>query len=761
MGYIFGGNSGITAEELQRKRDIVRAIQQKNSIARNVPEGINDLADGVISAILQGQDRAGQKAFDAKFSPVASALLGGGTKPVQSKTPVAEALTKPGTGQKAEIVDYIKTAASKRGISPDVAVRVAASEGLNADPNEAWQSNFVKNGKRERSYGPFQLYVDGGLGNEFMKTTGLDPRDGSTWKQQVDFALDQAAKGGWGPWYGAKRIGLDNWAGINRGGGTQAVAQALNIQPASAPPPGMMENGQPAPMGTAMTGFPPQQPPMAPPNVQPASATPPAAPAPAPMTAYQRMMQQGIAKGEAGGLQGPVGRQQMASVMGQGGGVSPGILSALGLGGGSPAPPPMAAAPNPNDPAVQQSMGKVAADTNAMSQPQIQQGDAEAELAQVPTEQLIALFNDPRANPQQREFLKMMIEKRMQQQDPAYQLDLQTKQLQLQKLQQELNASGVETVVVGDALVNKQTGEVIYKATKEAEPPKSRDRIEGNEKVFEEWDGSKFKEVSRGPAYKTTPDTVVNNNSGVKEEKIFDEAKDQKAAAQSAAVGLASLSEAEKALPGAITGAGADQVLQLQKLGQLFGVGDTRAIVDTETFRSAIAPQVAAMLKATVGTAQISNADREFAEKAAGGSIALDKQSIARLIRIMKAANSEVIRGYNARMDQVYPADTMSRERALLGVPNVPKVYANPIGPGSPLTPEQQSAAPTTLGASETAPQKTDREQPKLAPGTAIGGLDALPEGHQATDDKTGTMYWRRGGKIFVKKKGEDWGPMK
>jgi len=114
-----------------------------------------------------------------------------------------------------EIISYIRQAAEARGMDPDVAVAVARSEGLNADPEEAWQSKIVKDGVREPSYGPYQLYMGGGLGNEFVEKTGLDPRDPSTVFAQIDFSLDQAKRGGWGPWYGARAIGLGEREGID------------------------------------------------------------------------------------------------------------------------------------------------------------------------------------------------------------------------------------------------------------------------------------------------------------------------------------------------------------------------------------------------------------------------------------------------------------------------------------------------------------------------------------------------------------------
>lgn len=181
--------------------------------------------------------------------------------------------------------------------------------------------------------------------------------------------------------------------------------------------------------------------------------------------------------------------------------------------------------------------------------------------------------------------------------------------------------------------------------------------------------------------------TQVNMGGG-SDKDIFATTKEQSDAAKAAQRGLSSLNQAQQALPGAITGAGAEQRLALQKVATYFGA-DPSSVIDTETFRSAIAPQVAAMLKATVGSTQISNADREFAEKAAAGSILLDGQSIQKLINIMQAANSEAIRGFNSTLDSVYPeSEGFARERALFGVPNVEKRYAAPIGP------DPQSAFP-------------------------------------------------------------------
>lgn len=129
----------------------------------------------------------------------------------RKETPVPQSIA--GVAQK--ITDYAK----KIGIDPSVALRVARHEGLAPG---VWQSNVKKNGIREPSYGPFQLLVGGGntgfptgLGNQFVKKTGLNPSDPSTVDKQIEFALDYAKQNGWSAWYGAKAAGVGKFEGIS------------------------------------------------------------------------------------------------------------------------------------------------------------------------------------------------------------------------------------------------------------------------------------------------------------------------------------------------------------------------------------------------------------------------------------------------------------------------------------------------------------------------------------------------------------------
>lgn len=117
-----------------------------------------------------------------------------------------------------EIEAYIRQSAAQHGIDPDVAVRVAMSEGGLHDPVR--QSDYAKGGHREPSFGPFQLLIGGpgtgfggGLGNRAL-AAGIDPRDPKQWQKGVDYALAEAGKRGWGQWYGAAKAGIGNYAGI-------------------------------------------------------------------------------------------------------------------------------------------------------------------------------------------------------------------------------------------------------------------------------------------------------------------------------------------------------------------------------------------------------------------------------------------------------------------------------------------------------------------------------------------------------------------
>ena len=115
-------------------------------------------------------------------------------------------------GDPRGLAPFIQETAKKYGVDPATALKVAKSEGL---------AQFYGDGGA--SGGAFQLYTKGGLGNEFQKETGLNPLDKRNEDATIDYAMKRAAQGGWGPWYGAAKVGVGQWDGIN--------AQAATPQP--------------------------------------------------------------------------------------------------------------------------------------------------------------------------------------------------------------------------------------------------------------------------------------------------------------------------------------------------------------------------------------------------------------------------------------------------------------------------------------------------------------------------------------------------
>lgn len=142
------------------------------------------------------------------------------------------------------IEQYIRNAALRRSIDPEIAIRVARSEGGLNDPVR--RAEYNKGGYREPSYGPYQLLIGGagtgfptGMGNDAL-AAGIDPRDPNQWQKGVDFALDQARNQGWGAWYGARDQGITGKMGINttpgKIGGDSMVARNFDVQTAPATP---------------------------------------------------------------------------------------------------------------------------------------------------------------------------------------------------------------------------------------------------------------------------------------------------------------------------------------------------------------------------------------------------------------------------------------------------------------------------------------------------------------------------------------------
>jgi hypothetical protein len=268
----------------------------------------------------------------------------------------------------------------------------------------------------------------------------------------------------------------------------------------------------------------------------------------------------------------------------------------------------------------------------------------------------MAALSSGRLDPQQEQIVTMLIKQQQVRDNAAREQQMQREQFTWEQQQRQQDpAYQADLVVKRQQAQDAQTG--MTNNMRELDRRADKAGLAPGSDAYRQF----YATGGRGP--------LVQIGGGT-DAQIYTSMSEAAKGAQAAATGLQSLQEAKNAVQGGIiSGAAADTRLGLQKVAALFGAGDTDRIVNTETFRSAIAPQVSAMLKSTVGTTQISNADREFAEKAAGGSISLDSRSISKLIDIMERGNRGILDQYGKQLDAVYPDNgKFTRERALFGI---------------------------------------------------------------------------------------------
>jgi hypothetical protein len=130
---------------------------------------------------------------------------------------------------------------------------------------------------------------------------------------------------------------------------------------------------------------------------------------------------------------------------------------------------------------------------------------------------------------------------------------------------------------------------------------------------------------------------------------------------KSALDAVASMKSNDEALAllnkGVITGAGAEYILQLGKALQSMGVNfASDAIANTEAFVATRAQEVGRIIKLFGAGTGLSDADREFATKAAAGQITLTETSIRRILEINSRASRNIVKAYNLDLAQIDPA---------------------------------------------------------------------------------------------------------
>ena len=359
-----------TPETLARRRALAEAMLNRGQtgVASNVGEGLAQLGQALGGRIRLGSVNRAETANRSRALGALGPLLG--MTPQAPAAPVADTPLTGSAGSDTlaggtDIAGGIRNTADALGIDPvDLATAISYETAGTFNPTKGgpttkWGKHrgLIQFGEPQaKQFGvDWKDPVGSQLGPEgavakYLRSTGVKPGMGM---MDIYSAINAGGVGR----YGA--------SDAKNGGAPGTVADKVNTQMAGhrAKAVALLKTAQaaapqagPAPgAGTAMTGFPPAQAPQSPqiatapsmtpaaPQIVPTAGSAPQAPqmAPqAPLNAYQRMMATSLGK-EAGGLQAPPNRAQMAAVMGHGGnGSGGGILNSIFGGGSAPAPAP-------------------------------------------------------------------------------------------------------------------------------------------------------------------------------------------------------------------------------------------------------------------------------------------------------------------------------------------------------------------------------------------------------------------------------------
>ena len=142
-------------------------------------------------------------------------------KAAQGEITLGEGSTEVAKGypvSQRELESVIIQEAKLRNIDPTVAVAIFRHEGAGAYQSQIKRSGKGSLGGKEASFGPFQLYTGGGLGNRYEKETGRDLTQDNSLEgltKQIQFSLDAAVDSGWTPWYGRGPAGVSERQGLS------------------------------------------------------------------------------------------------------------------------------------------------------------------------------------------------------------------------------------------------------------------------------------------------------------------------------------------------------------------------------------------------------------------------------------------------------------------------------------------------------------------------------------------------------------------
>lgn len=185
---------------------------------------------------------------------------------------------------------------------------------------------------------------------------------------------------------------------------------------------------------------------------------------------------------------------------------------------------------------------------------------------------------------------------------------------------------------------------------------------QGQRVAFSAVPGQPAQTTTLGMEQAKTPSAVVNNFPNVDgkglvklNENMTTRLLDERDKASSAVTGLETIAQGRQLIQeGIITGAGANTLVSVGKGLQRAGINIAEdPIANTEAYASLMGRQVGEIIKMFGSGTGLSDADRAYAQKIAGGEITVNEQALKRILDIGETAYSNVLTRYNARAEEV------------------------------------------------------------------------------------------------------------
>ena len=190
------------------------------------------------------------------------------------------------------------------------------------------------------------------------------------------------------------------------------------------------------------------------------------------------------------------------------------------------------------------------------------------------------------------------------------------------------------------------------------------------------------------PPQQTALQTGLGQGQAKKIMEDFDVARDARSIIDTVHTGRRLLES------GMITGFGAEALTSIGAALNQAGISfASEPVANTQAFAANMAQNVGRVIKQFGAGTGLSNADREYAEKMAGGKVTLDRKALERILDINERAARNAIKYHNERIKNIETEPSLKVEEPPAFAPRAAPAEAVPASRARPtggLTPQEQ-----------------------------------------------------------------------